>query len=214
MSLFWLVAFVVIHKGRRRFRLLSGKSLLSAFRDPERVRTSMRPFPAEEVRMPDAVSDPKGPTSDPKDVLRRFFATLGTGDFAAIGEFFTDDSVWMVNDVARGFPSERGRRAIIEDFLQPVREGLFEPGDPKIEVRSMIGEGDRVAAETTARGMLRNGNHYENYYVFIAQVDGDKVKFLREYMDTAYAHDISEGSAPDSDDADEHVAAQLRRLGH
>ncbi len=29
--------------------------------------------------------------SDPKDVVRRFFATLGTGDFAAIGEFFTDD---------------------------------------------------------------------------------------------------------------------------
>ena len=38
--------------------------------------------------MPDAVSDPKGPTSDPKDVVRRFFATLGTGDFAAIGELF------------------------------------------------------------------------------------------------------------------------------
>ena len=32
--------------------------------------------------------------SDPKDVVRRFFDTLGTGDFAAIGEFFTDDSVW------------------------------------------------------------------------------------------------------------------------
>ena len=25
--------------------------------------------------------------SDPKDVVRRFFATLATGDFAAIGEF-------------------------------------------------------------------------------------------------------------------------------
>src|SRR6516165_785817 len=170
--------------------------------------------PAEEVRMPDAVSDPKGPTSDPKDVVRRFFATLGTGDFAAIGEFFTDDSVWMVNDVARGLPSQHGRRAIIDDFLQPVREGLFEPGDPKVEIRSMIGEGDRVAAETTARGMLRNGNHYENHYVFIAQVDGDKVTFLREYMDTAYAHDISAGSGSADGDADDHVAEQLRRLGH
>jgi len=164
--------------------------------------------------MPDAVSDPKGPTSDPKDVVRRFFATLGTGDFAAIGEFFTDDSVWMVNDVARGLPSQHGRRAIIDDFLQPVREGLFEPGDPKVEIRSMIGEGDRVAAETTARGMLRNGNHYENHYVFIAQVDGDKVTFLREYMDTAYAHDISAGSGSADGDADDHVAEQLRRLGH
>jgi uncharacterized protein len=152
--------------------------------------------------------------SDPKDVLRRFFAALSTGDFAAIGEFFGDDSVWMVNDVARGFPSERGRRAIIEDFLQPVREGLFEPGDPKVEIRNMFGEGDWVAAETTARGMLRNGNHYENYYVFIAQIEGDRVKFLREYMDTAYAHDISAGSGSADGEADEHVAEQLRRLGH
>ena len=164
--------------------------------------------------MPDAASDSRGPTSDPKDVLRRFFATLGTGDFAAIGEFFTDDSVWMVNDVARGFPSEHGRRAIIEDFLQPVREGLFEPGDPKVEVRSMIGEGDWVAAETTARGMLRNGNHYENFYVFIAQIDGDKVKFLREYMDTAYAHNIAEGAAESDPSAEDAFAEHLRRLGH
>jgi ketosteroid isomerase-like protein len=29
--------------------------------------------------------------SDPKDVVRRFFATLGTGDFHAVGEFLTDN---------------------------------------------------------------------------------------------------------------------------
>jgi uncharacterized protein len=153
-------------------------------------------------------------SGDPKDVLRRFFDTLSTGDLAAVGEFFTDDSVWMVNDVARGLPAQRGRRAIIEDFLQPVREGLFEPGDPKIEVRRMLSEDDWVAAETTGRGTLRNGNHYENQYMFIAQISGDKVKFLREYMDTAYAHDISAGTGPVDAGDDAHVAEQLRRLGH
>jgi len=48
--------------------------------------------------------------SDPKDVVRRFFDTLGTGDFDAIGKFFTDESVWQVNDVARGLPAQRGGR--------------------------------------------------------------------------------------------------------
>jgi hypothetical protein len=152
--------------------------------------------------------------SDPKDVLRRFFAALSSGDFDAIGEFFGDDSVWMVNDVARGFPSERGRRAIIEDFLQPVREGLFEPGDPKVEVMRMIGEGDWIVAETIARGRLRNGNKYENSYVFVAQISGDQVKSLREYMDTAYAHDISEGSAEAGQETGDRFAEHLRRLGH
>jgi uncharacterized protein len=153
-------------------------------------------------------------SSGPKDVVRRFFATLGTGDFAAIGEFFDDDSVWQVNDVARGLPAQRGRTGIIDDFLQPIREGLFEPGDPKIEIRSMIAEGSRVAAETTARGTLRNGNHYENEYVFIIEVSGDTVRHLREYMDSDYAHSVSAGSGSSGEGADEHTTETLRRLGH
>ena len=100
------------------------------------------------------MSDPKGP--NPKDVVRRFFDTLGTGDFAAIGEFFTDESVWQVNDVARGLPAQHGRKGIIDDFLQPIREGLFEPGDPKVEIRRLIGEGDWVVAETTGRARSRS----------------------------------------------------------
>lgn len=137
--------------------------------------------------------------ADPRDVMRGFFAALSTGDFGAIGEFLGDDSVWQVSNVARGHPSERGRQAIIEDFLRPVREGLFEPGDPKIEVVRMIADGDWVATEAIGRGTLRNGKAYENSYVFVAQVRGQRVQFLREYMDTAYAFDVSRGASPDED---------------
>jgi ketosteroid isomerase-like protein len=152
---------------------------------------------------------------DPKDIVRRFFDTLGTGDFAAIGAFFTDDSVWQVNDVERGLPAQRGRKAIVDDFLQPVREGLFEPGDPKIEIRRLLGEGDWVVAETTGRGRLLNGNAYANEYVFVMRVDPDAgtVLFLREYMDSAYAHSSSAG-AGGAGGADGHVSEALKRLGH
>jgi uncharacterized protein len=150
---------------------------------------------------------------DPKDVVRRFFDTLSTGEFEKIAECFTEDSTWTVNDVANGFPSQRGR-AIIDDFLQPVREGLFEAGDPKVEVLRMISEGSTVAAETIARGALRNGNAYENYYAWFIEVDPDtgKVLALKEYMDSDYAHSISaptEGGSPDAQ-----YAEQLRSLGH
>jgi len=151
--------------------------------------------------------------SDPKDVVRRFFETLGTGDFAAIGEFFTDESAWQVNDVSRGLPVQRGRKGIIDDFLQPIREGLFEPGDPKVEIRRLIGEGDWVVAETTGYGTLLNGNNYVNEYVFVIQVDGDTVRFLREYMDSDYAHSVSAG-AGSAGGAEGHVSETLKRLGH
>jgi len=150
---------------------------------------------------------------DPKDVLTRFFATLSTGNYDAIGEFFGPESVWMVNNVAGGFPHEQGREKIINDFLRPVRDGLFEPGDPKIEVVRMICEGGWVAAETIARGSLRNGNKYENYYAWVAQIDAGQISFLKEYMDSAYAFEISKPAASQLA-ADEHTAEQLRKLGH
>jgi ketosteroid isomerase-like protein len=162
------------------------------------------------------MSDPNDPGSkdpDPKDTVRRFFATLGTGDFAAVGEFFTDDSVWQVNDVARGLPAQRGRKGIIDDFLQPVREGLFEPGDPKISIRRLLADGDWVVAETTGTGTLLNGNQYVNEYVFVIQVVGGTVRYLREYMDSDYAHSISAGSGG-AGGADGHVSETLKALGH
>ena len=147
------------------------------------------------------------------EVLRRFFATLSTGDYDAIGEFFSDDSVWETNNVAAGQPATRGRRAIIEDFLRPVRDGLFEPGDPKVEVVRIIGEGGWLAAQTIARGSLRNGSFYENSYAWFARVDGGTVAYLKEYMDSAYAFEVSR-PAPGQAAADDRTAQQLRRLGH
>lgn len=150
---------------------------------------------------------------DPKDVVRRFFETLSTGELDRIAEFFTADSTWTVNDVANGFPSQRGR-AIVDDFLQPVREGLFAPGDPKIEVVRMIAEGNVVAAETIGRGTLLNGNAYENSYSFFLTVDPEagKVLALREYMDSDYAHSVSAPTQAGAPDAK--YAEVLKGLGH
>jgi hypothetical protein len=151
---------------------------------------------------------PTEPAS-PKDVVTRFFATLSTGDYDAIGEFFDDDSVWKVNDVARDHPEQAGRRAIIEDFLRPVRDGLFEPGHPKIELTRLIAEGPWVVAQGIGSGKLRSGDDYQNSYIYVLRVSGGKVAFLHEYMDTAYAH-----SFPPSPDTDGRTAATLRDLGH
>ena len=50
--------------------------------------------------------------------------------------------------------------------------------------------------------------------MFIIEVDGDKVRFLREYMDSDYAHSSSAGSGSAGEGADEHTSETLRRLGH
>jgi len=70
-----------------------------------------------------------------------------------------------------------------------------------------------VVAETTGTGKLLNGNSYINEYVFVIQVEGDTVRYLREYMDSDYAHSISAGSGG-AGGAEGHVSETLKRLGH
>ena len=70
-------------------------------------------------------------------------------DYDAIGEFFGDESVWETNNVGAGHRDARGRRAIIEDFLQPVRGGLFEPGDPKVEAVRTLSCGAPEVVQST-----------------------------------------------------------------
>lgn len=124
-------------------------------------------------------------------VVRDFFATLSTGDLERVAEFFDDESVWAVNNVDRGHPEVHGRSKIIDDLLRPVRGGLFEPGDPKVEVLRVVADGEWAVAETIGRGTMRNGTHYENSYVFVLRIVGRTVKYLKEYMDTAYAARVS-----------------------
>ena len=105
-----------------------------------------------------------------------FFATLSGGDLEKIRATFHDDAVWQVQ--VKGILGEgahRGKKAIVDEFLAPVR-GLFKPGDPKVT----------VTAESVSRGTFVDGRPYENLYVFAIEFKDGKVHLLREYMDSLY----------------------------
>ena len=121
-----------------------------------------------------------------EQLVRDFFATLSTGDLEALRARLHPDGSWeAMGTTIPGAGLTAGRDAVIDGFLAPVR-GMFEPGDPKVEVKRMISSGDLVAAETEAIGMLSNGNRYHNRYAWIIEIKDDQVCHLREYMDTAY----------------------------
>ena len=119
------------------------------------------------------------------ELVRSFFATLSTGDLDLVAAFFDDDSTWTVCGTAiPGAGTHRGP-AIVEEFLRPVR-GLFEPGQPKVELTNMVAAGGWVAVEAIGRGRFRSGTPYENQYAFWLQVDGATIRTIREYMDSHY----------------------------
>jgi ketosteroid isomerase-like protein len=125
-----------------------------------------------------------------KELVRSFFETLSGGDLERLAsEYFDDETTWTVCAVdILGAGTYKGR-AIVDEFLGPVR-GLFEPGNPKVEIRTMVAEGQLVAVEAVGHGRFLNGTAYDNQYSFVLEVDGGTIRALREYMDTGYADRI------------------------
>ena len=120
------------------------------------------------------------------ELVRSFFETLSSGDLEGLRSYFDDESTWLI--CATGIPgagAHKGRRGIIDDFLAPVR-GMFEPGQPKVEITNLIARGDWVAVEATGRGRFLDGRDYENRYSYWIEIDGLTIRTLKEYMDSNY----------------------------
>jgi uncharacterized protein len=121
-----------------------------------------------------------------EELVHSFFATLSSGDLEALRKLIHTDGSWEVMAVSvPGAGLTSGGDAVIDDFLMPIR-GMFEAGDPKIDVKRTFSAGDMVCAETEAKGTLSNGNPYHNRYAWVIEIKDGKVCHLREYMDTAY----------------------------
>lgn len=119
-------------------------------------------------------------------LVRHFFETLSRADLEALRGQLHEHGSWEATGKSiPGAGITRGRDAVIDELLAPVR-GLFEPGDPKIEIRNLLSKGDLVAAETEAHGTLSNGKPYHNRYAWFIEIRDDKIYAVREYMDTAY----------------------------
>jgi ketosteroid isomerase-like protein len=120
------------------------------------------------------------------DLVRDFFAKLSDGDLEAMRLLLHRDATWEVMRAVPGQRSASGRDVIIDEFLAPVR-ARFVDGDPKVTVGTLFASGELVAAETQADGTMLDGSEYHNRYAWVIELDGELVRGVREYMDTAYA---------------------------
>lgn len=126
-----------------------------------------------------------------EQLVRNFFAVLSTGALENIRKTLHPEASWtpMVKDVP-GAGVHQPRDVIVDEFLAPVR-GLFEDGDPKVEIHNIFCKGDTVCAETRAIGKLKNGNTYDNLYCWVIEIRDDLIYALREYMDSQYVNSVA-----------------------
>ena len=119
-----------------------------------------------------------------EQLVKSFFETLSTGDLERVRPLLHEQATWTT--MGTGIPGAegaKGRDVIIDKFLAPLR-GLFEPGDPKVKLNTILSKGPLVACETHGTGRLRNGKQYNNRYAWMIEIKDDKIFALREYMDT------------------------------
>ena len=123
--------------------------------------------------------------TDAEELVRSFFETLSSGDLDRVAPFFDGESAWTVCATGISGAGTHWGAAIVEEFLRPVR-GMFEPGQPKVELTNLLTDGRWVSVEAVGRGRFRDGPAYENRYSFWVEVDGRTIRTIREYMDSHY----------------------------
>jgi len=123
----------------------------------------------------------------PKEVVIAAWKIFKTRDAKQIAELFTPDAEWIA-------PAGNATAAALEHtnhmvgpnqiarFIASEMHRLFS----KIDV-SFLGihaDGDTVIVEERMRATLPAGKPYENDYCFVFVLSGDRIKLVREYMDT------------------------------
>lgn len=124
-------------------------------------------------------------TKDAADAVWRAFSS---GDRQTIHDVLTEDVEWIAppgnaTALALDVTSHMVGKAAISGFLLEDFPRLFGNG-MDIKVLSVTSEDDRVVYEQRHCARLSNGRAYDNTYVFIFEMEGRKVRRIREYMDT------------------------------
>jgi hypothetical protein len=124
-----------------------------------------------------------------KGLVRDYFEAIRRGDFERLAVLLAPDLHFRC---AAGTGSEdslvfRSADALLSD----VRHNLGELYDPAFgiqpEIRNLVAEDDRVAAEVRIRGRTaRTGEPYDNLYAFFFWMRDGRIAEVHEHLDTAY----------------------------
>lgn len=123
-----------------------------------------------------------------KTLVTETWTAFGKGDLKTAFGNMSDNVSWVVPGTTPNVSGlKRGKDEILK-FMSGV--GSIFPEGLNSEIKKTFCDGDTVIIELTNRGKVSNGKSYENEYCFIFELEGDKIRRIREYVDTQKAKEI------------------------
>ena len=121
-----------------------------------------------------------------KSIVEEFFKSFSAGNIDEAFSLVSDNASWWVpGDLPFSGTKTKAQ------YLQVV--GAIKKGFPKglkLNIVSMIAEGDTVAAEVVSDGDHYSGKKYENKYHFLIKIENGKIIEVKEYMDTLHLYQL------------------------
>ncbi len=129
---------------------------------------------------------------DNKRVVHEFLAAMTARDWAALDRVCDPAVVWFVPGVPELIPVagvHTGVRDIVAFLTLAIQEfGTRQhPGGTRMEIRNVLGEGDRVIVEHEVFATTKKDIDYHNSYCLSFVVKEGKIHEIREYVDSLYA---------------------------
>lgn len=123
---------------------------------------------------------------EPRDLVRRYFDALATGDRKTIWDCWAEDgSCWYGGDLPiSGLWS--GRERVINGFLATAFAHLDPDREIGVSVTNIFGEGDQVLVEWRSWATGRTGTPYDQKNAAVIIVRDGKIISMREYADTQH----------------------------
>lgn len=126
-------------------------------------------------------------STDPKTVVTRYIEAARDGMSAVIRDSFAPDATWEYPGDLPLSGTYRGIDAIVSEFLAGASNLLAEV---RLELGTVVAEGELVAAEWTATGSSKDGTPYRNRNIGLFTVRDGKIVSVREYTDTRHAGQV------------------------
>ena len=118
-------------------------------------------------------------SKETEQVIRAYFDAVNRGDEAAINALTAEDFEFRM--MARS-PDWLGTRLNRDNFAKtPALLSQFMAKPIRIDVVSIVADGDRAAVEAVTDAQMLNGTRYNNAYHFAFTLKDNKLRELREY---------------------------------